>query len=731
MNYKYTSPVDSFLEMYAILCKHSGFFFFPLYCFTWTLLELDQGYLFRQICGYLLFHSSIFMILQAMILVPAVRSEVTDTVSFKRSSILPIQRDTKGHRRLKDCQNCQNEQEHGFWTGGSAGQLDPHKLDAGVNITVMYTNFLGKVQTFKVNSRNLSSSWVWESYIGENRTQTMVGLWREGPSQKVVSGIKDNAQLSTNQNQQTTPISPMKLERQLLRQKRKEKRTQELINMSKETELELRREAIERTKQFNNSVRGKYNIWRKEYNNPRSDSTLKLLKDQIIMAKVYASIASSKKVFDLYDSLMGHIKDSRQAIGDANSDTELHESALEQAKSMGNALSEARDMLLDTDVVARKLRTMIQSVDESINAVKKQNTFLVQHAAKTVPKPLHCLPLQLSTDYFLHNYTSKELADKNKLEDPSLYHYAIFSDNVLATSVVVNSTVIHAKEPEKHVFHIVTDKLNFAAMRMWFIVHPPLPATINVENIDEFKWLNSSYCSVLRQLESARIKEYYFKANHPSSLSVENENIKYRNPKYLSMLNHLRFYMPEVYPKLDKILFLDDDVVVQKDLTPLWSIDMKGMVNGAVETCKESFHRFDTYLNFSNPKISENFDPQACGWAFGMNIFDLKEWKKRNITGIYHYWQDLNEDRKLWKLGSLPPGLITFYNLTYPLERSWHVLGLGYDPAVNPSEIDNAAVIHYNGNYKPWLDLAFTKYKSYWSKFVNFDNPYVQRCYVD
>jgi len=99
--------------------------------------------------------------------------------------------------------------------------------------------------------------------------------------------------------------------------------------------------------------------------------------------------------------------------------------------------------------------------------------------------------------------------------------------------------------------------------------------------------------------------------------------------------------MPEIHPKLEKILFLDDDVVVQKDLTPLWDIDLKGMVNGAVETCKESFHRFDTYLNFSHPKISENFNPHACGWAFGMNMFDLKEWKKRNITGIYHYWQDL------------------------------------------------------------------------------------------
>ena len=34
---------------------------------------------------------------------------------------------------------------------------------------------------------------------------------------------------------------------------------------------------------------------------------------------------------------------------------------------------------------------------------------------------------------------------KDKLEDQTLYHYALFSDNVLAAPVVVNSTVMNAK----------------------------------------------------------------------------------------------------------------------------------------------------------------------------------------------------------------------------------------------------------------------------------------------
>ncbi|PWA35163.1 hypothetical protein CTI12_AA612080 [Artemisia annua] len=62
----------------------------------------------------------------------------------------------------------------------------------------------------------------------------------------------------------------------------------------------------------------------------------------------------------------------------------------------------------------------------------------------------------------------------------------------------------------------------------------------------------------------------------------------------------------------------------------------------------------------------------------------------------------------MWKLGMLPLGLITYYILTHPLERSWHVLGR-YDP-VHIIEIENADVVHYNGNYKLWLDLAIGKF---------------------
>jgi alpha-1,4-galacturonosyltransferase len=343
---------------------------------------------------------------------------------------------------------------------------------------------------------------------------------------------------------------------------------------------------------------------------------------------------------------------------------------------MGQVLSKARDLLYDCKEITQRLRAMLQSADEQVRSLKKQSTFLSQLAAKTIPNGIHCLSMRLTIDYYLLSPEKRKFPNSENLENPDLYHYALFSDNVLAASVVVNSTIMNAKvslmhlqagnmisslfvpltgqlyytliflainlqEPEKHVFHLVTDKLNFGAMNMWFLLNPPGDATIHVENVDDFKWLNSSYCPVLKQLESAAMKEYYFKADRPKTLSAGSSNLKYRNPKYLSMLNHLRFYLPQVYPKLNKILFLDDDIVVQRDLTGLWEVDLNGNVNGAVETCGESFHRFDKYLNFSNPNIAQNFDPNACGWAYGMNMFDLEEWKKKDITGIYHKWQNM------------------------------------------------------------------------------------------
>lgn len=68
--------------------------------------------------------------------------------------------------------------------------------------------------------------------------------------------------------------------------------------------------------------------------------------------------------------------------------------------------------------------------------------------------------------------------------------------------------------------------------------------------------------------------------------------------------------------------------------------------------------------------------------------------------------------------------------MTVALDPDWHVLGLGYDSGVGHDKINRAAVIHYNGNMKPWMEIGIRKYRGYWTRFVKYDHPYLQQCNI-
>lgn len=476
----------------------------------------------------------------------------------------------------------------------------------------------------------------------------------------------------------------------------------------------------------------------------RLDLIYKQASDHMTLVNAYAAYARKLKLdisrqLRLFNDLASDISDLQlkpsYRTSLFESDGPVDEDVLRQfEKEVKDKVKTARAMVAeakenyDTQLKIQKLKDTIFAVNELLTKAKKNGAFASLIAAKSVPKSLHCLAMRLVGERISNPEKYRDEGPRPEFEDPSLYHYAIFSDNVIAVSVVVRSVVKNAAEPWKHVFHVVTDRMNLAAMKVWFKMRPAEGgAHVEVKAVEDYTFLNSSYVPVLRQLESAKLQKFYFE-NREENATKDANNMKFRNPKYLSMLNHLRFYLPEMYPKLHKILFLDDDVVVQKDLTGLWKIDLDGKVNGAVETCFGSFHRYAQYLNFSHPLIREKFNPKACAWAYGMNIFDLDAWRREKSTEQYHYWQTLNEDRTLWRLGTLPPGLITFYSTTKSLDKSWHVLGLGYNPSISMDEINKAAVVHYNGNMKPWLDIAMNQYKSLWTKYVDNDMEFVQMC---
>ncbi|MED6182067.1 hypothetical protein PIB30_025304 [Stylosanthes scabra] len=458
-----------------------------------------------------------------------------------------------------------------------------------------------------------------------------------------------------------------------------------------------------RDKQSDHRATRRRQISRSQYRKV-SNHKVEEIKDQIVRARAYLSFAPPGSNSHLVKELKLRIKEMERVVGEATHDSDLPRSVLQKMRHMEASLSKANRAFPDCSSMASKLRAMNHNVEEQLHSQQHQATYLVHLAARTTPKGLHCLSMRLTADYFALGPEQRKFPNENKINDPELYHYAVFSDNVLACAVVVNSTVSAAKEEEKLVFHVVTNSLYFPAISMWFLLNPPGKATIHIQNMDNFKWLS----------------KYNTSKKYDSS-----------DPRYTSELNYLRFYLPEIFPALDKIVFFDHDVVVQRDLSGLWNANMDGKVIGAVQTCEESkpsFHRMNMLINFSDPFISKRFDVNACTWAFGVNLFDLQQWRRHNLTAVYHKYLQMGSKMPLFNIGSLPLGWLTFYNKTMVLDRRWQVLGLGSDSSVDRNEIEQSAVIHYDGIRKPWLDIAMGRYKNYWTKFVNFDHPLLLRC---
>ncbi|PPR86065.1 hypothetical protein GOBAR_AA34628 [Gossypium barbadense] len=403
--------------------------------------------------------------------------------------------------------------------------------------------------------------------------------------------------------------------------------------------------------------------------------------------------------------------------------------------SFNQLVSKMKNNQYDAKTFALMLRAMMEKLEREIRESKFSELMNKHFAASSIPKGLYCLSLRLTDEYSSNAHARRQLPSPELLpvlSNNSYHHFVLSTDNILAASVVVNSAVQSSLRPEKIVFHIITDKKTYAGMHAWFALNPVSPAIVEVKGVHQFDWLTRENVPVLEAVENHHGIRNYYHGNHLAGANLSNttprtfaSKLQARSPKYISLLNHLRIYLPELFPNLDKVVFLDDDIVIQRDLSLLWEIDLWGKVNGAVETCKGEDEwvmskHFRNYFNFSHPLVAKHLDPDECAWAYGMNIFDLRTWRKTNIRETYHYWlkENLKSNLTMWKLGTLPPALIAFKGHIHPIDPSWHMLGLGYQSKTNIEKAKRAAVIHYNGQSKPWLQIGFEHLRPFWTKGV-------------
>lgn len=182
-------------------------------------------------------------------------------------------------------------------------------------------------------------------------------------------------------------------------------------------------------------------------------------------------------------------------------------------------------------------------------------------------------------------------------------------------------TVNHVifQESKNLVFHVLTDEQNYFAMKFWFFRNSFKEATVQVLNIEK---VNLKYHDKATLFRLSLPVEFRVSLHSVDSPTIHNKM------QYISIFSHAHYLLPEIFQNLNKVVVLDDDVVVQKDLSGLWNLDMEGKVNGAVQFCSVTLGQLKN--------LGENsFDKRSCAWMSGLNVVDLVRWRELDLTKTY------------------------------------------------------------------------------------------------
>ncbi|KAL6132886.1 hypothetical protein ACLB2K_065125 [Fragaria x ananassa] len=448
---------------------------------------------------------------------------------------------------------------------------------------------------------------------------------------------------------------------------------------------------------------GSYCLWRQEHKEDMKDFMVKKLKDSLFVARAYfptiAKLPSQRK---FSSEMKQNIQELEKVLSESTTDADLPSQIEKKLERMQAVIAKAKTFPVECHNVDKKLRQIFDMTADEAHFHMKQSVFLYQLAVQTMPKSLHCLSMRLTVEFFRDPvYDMESLA--SKYNDPALQHYVIFSTNVLASSVVINSTVLHAKESGKLVFHVLTDQLNYFALKLWFYRNTYKEAKVQVLNLEEID---------NRKLFLSLPVEFRVSFGIGAEARTE----------YLSIFSHSHYLLPEIFQMLEKVVVLDEDVVVQQDLSALWSLNMEGKVNAAVQLCS---------VKLSN-LLKSSFDKTSCAWMSGLNVIDLVKWRELDLTETYQrFVNEASTQEGQNEAAALHASLLTFKDLIYPLDSVWALSGLGNDYNIDMSAVTKAAVLHYNGKMKPWLDLGIPKYKVFWKRFLNREDQFLTDCNVN
>ncbi len=185
---------------------------------------------------------------------------------------------------------------------------------------------------------------------------------------------------------------------------------------------------------------------------------------------------------------------------------------------------------------------------------------------------------------------------------------------------------------------------------------------------------------------------------------------------HVNVSTYYRIAVPRLLSELDKVIYLDADMLVLGDLGELWRWSMDGKPLMAVQD-----NNCSTLASAKLPGYRElGLPPDSKLLNGGMLVMDLEQWRKEKVTDrIFSYLNQYASAVRFWDQDGINAVLANRW-IVLPYAWNWRVdcgrpdLPTGLD-AEQPEA--KAQILHFSSAMKPWhyycehpLKMWFFKY---------------------
>ncbi|MDR0297272.1 MAG: glycosyltransferase family 8 protein [Streptococcaceae bacterium] len=225
---------------------------------------------------------------------------------------------------------------------------------------------------------------------------------------------------------------------------------------------------------------------------------------------------------------------------------------------------------------------------------------------------------------------------------------------------------------------------------------------ISSQNLEIIKTLEDDFeCNI----EFFNIKNYL-----PDSLDIE--NLKKFAP-HITEESFFRLLLPEIFPKEDKIIFLDADIIVKKNIFDiLQEVDESKVINACRDLVITQGAEAGT-ADLDNYFINILKNEKRNYFQAGIFVFNLRVFRK-NYSGI-KLWDYFKKEK--WQFADQDILNFVFSDSINFINPQWNILHDNdgrHIPIIRKLKEKewseeyfearkNPAIIHYAGNQKPWF----------------------------